>query len=57
VHHLDAGGLPVPEAAGLERVLGGLREIHADDEALVAAASLVYDALLAAPQEPAGEAA
>jgi hypothetical protein len=57
VHHLDAGGLPVPEAAGLERVLGGLREIHSDDDALVAAASLVFDALLAAPQDAAGDTA
>ncbi len=28
VHYLDAGGMPVPEAAGLESVLGGLRELH-----------------------------
>ena len=36
VHYLDAGGIPVPEAAGLESVLAGLRELHADDDALVA---------------------
>ena len=34
VHYLDAGGIPVPEAAGLESVLGGLRELHADDDQL-----------------------
>ncbi len=49
VHYLDAGGIPVPEAAGLESVLAGLRELHADDDALVAAAAQVFDALHAAP--------
>lgn len=49
VHCLDAGGLPVPEAAGLDSVLAGLRQLHADDDALVAAASAVFDALYAAP--------
>ena len=50
VHYLDAGGIPVPEAAGLESVLGGLRELHADDDALVAHAATVFDALYASPQ-------
>ena len=50
VHYLDAGGIPVPEAAGLESVLAGLRELHADDDALVAAAATVFDALYASPQ-------
>ena len=49
VHHLDAGGIPVPEAAGLESVLAGLRELHANDDALLAAAAAVFDALVAAP--------
>ena len=49
VHYLDAGGLPVPEAAGLDSVLAGLRQLHADDDALVAAGSAVFDALYAAP--------
>ncbi len=49
VHYLDAGGIPAPEAAGLESVLGGLRELHADDDALLAAAAAVFDALYAAP--------
>lgn len=54
VHYLDAGGIPVPEAAGLESVLGGLRELHADDDHLVAAAAAVFDALYASPSAPAG---
>lgn len=49
VHYLDVGGVPVPQAAGLEAVLGGLRELHADDDQLVHAASAVFDALYALP--------
>jgi hypothetical protein len=49
VHYLDIGGIPVPEAAGLETVLGGLRELHANDGKLVVAAASVFDALYAAP--------
>ena len=49
VHYLDVGGIPTPEAAGLEAVLAGLREVHADDDALVGAAAVVFDALYAAP--------
>jgi hypothetical protein len=52
VHYLDVGGIPVPEAAGLEGVLAGLRELHADDDRLVAAAAAVFDALYAAPGAP-----
>ncbi len=50
VHYLDVGGIPVPEAAGLETVLGGLRELHGNDNKLVAAAATVFDALYAAPR-------
>lgn len=49
VHFLDIGGIPVPEAAGLEAVLFGLRQVHADDDQLVLAAAAVFDALHAAP--------
>jgi hypothetical protein len=49
VRALDVGGLPVPEAAGLEAVLAGLREQHADDAALQAAAVAVFDAFFAVP--------
>jgi hypothetical protein len=48
VHYLDVGGTPVAEAAGLEAVLAGLRELHADDDELLAAAGAVFDALHAA---------
>ncbi len=56
VHFLDVGGIPVPEAAGLESVLAGVRELHADDDALVTAAAAIFDALYAAPQGRPGEA-
>ena len=49
VHYLDVGGIPAPEAAGLEAVLAGLRAVHADDDALAEAAGAVFDALYAAP--------
>jgi len=45
VHFLDAGGLPVAEAAGFEAVLAGLREATANDDALLAAATPILDAL------------
>lgn len=54
VHFLDAGGIPVAEAAGLESVLGGLRELHTDDDALAAAAAAVFDALYASPSNANG---
>jgi hypothetical protein len=49
VHFLDIGGIPAPEAAGLEAVLSGLREVHASDDELTLAAAAVFDALYAAP--------
>ena len=39
----------MPEAAGMEGLLAGLRELHADDDALAAAAATLFDALYAAP--------
>jgi hypothetical protein len=48
VHYLDAGGIQPAEAAGLEQILWGLRNSLLDDEQLLAAASGVFDALLAA---------
>ena len=45
VHYLDVGGLPVAEAAGFEAVLAGLRDAAPDDDALLAAATPLLDAL------------
>ncbi len=47
VHYLDAGGIPVAQAAGVEAILGGLRAVHADDDALINATGAVFDALYA----------
>ncbi len=53
VHFLDVGGMPVSEAAGLECVLSGLRDMHADDDALIEASNVIFDALYATPiQQP-----
>lgn len=49
VHYLDAGGIPVALAPGLEAILGGLREMHANDDALIQATHQVFDALYAMP--------
>jgi hypothetical protein len=45
--YLDSGGVPSEEAAGLELVLRGLQQQHADDDVLLAAACALFDALYA----------
>lgn len=45
VHFLDVGGIPTQQAAGVEAVLNGLRQLQADDDALLAASDGVFDAL------------
>ncbi|QXI26355.1 chromate resistance protein ChrB domain-containing protein [Pseudomonas vanderleydeniana] len=47
VHYLDIGGVQPVEAAGIERVLAGLRETIIHDDHLLAAASAIFDGLLA----------
>jgi len=46
VHYLDVGGLQPAEAVGLEAVLTGLHTQLTDDNALLAAAGVVFDSLL-----------
>lgn len=46
VHYLDVGGVQVPEAAGVESVLGGLRDAIPDDDSLLTAACGIFDGLL-----------
>jgi hypothetical protein len=48
VRYLDVGGTQPEEAAGIERVLAGLRETIFHDDHLLAAASAIFDGLLAA---------
>jgi hypothetical protein len=35
IHYLDVGGVPVPEAAGLEAMLQGAQQLLVDDDSLV----------------------
>lgn len=51
VHCLDVGGLPVADAAGIETLLSGLRSAYANDDALLAEASKIFDLLLLNYQE------
>jgi len=58
VHALDVGGEPLPEAKGLEAVMGGARErFPDDDDALLAEMSTVLDSLYAHFQREARRAA
>jgi hypothetical protein len=48
VHYLDVGGISVPEAAGFETILTGMREQYDNDDVLLANVTHVLDALYAA---------
>jgi hypothetical protein len=48
VHALDVGGVPVPEAAGFEAILTGVRASCADDDQVLTAMMPVLDALYTA---------
>jgi hypothetical protein len=48
VHALDVGGVPVPEAAGFEAILMGVRASGADDDQVLTAMMPVLDALYTA---------
>ncbi|TAK80323.1 MAG: hypothetical protein EPO20_29070 [Betaproteobacteria bacterium] len=43
VHFLDIGGIPVPDAKGLETVLRGIKEKTRSDDALLAEAMRIFD--------------
>jgi hypothetical protein len=45
VHYLDVGGVPVPEAVGLETILNGARRQHTDDDRLLGEAAKTFDYL------------
>jgi hypothetical protein len=51
VHYIDVGGIPVDEAAGVETIVRGLLTQHSNDDALLASALPVFDALHAAMKE------
>jgi hypothetical protein len=48
VHSLDVGGVPVPEAAGFEAILIGMRASGADDDQILTAMTSVLNALYSA---------
>ena len=48
VHYLDVGGIPVPEAAGLEAILAGARQSCKTDDAFLREAQKSFDHLYAA---------
>lgn len=52
VHSLDVGGVQPPEAAGVERVLAGMREAITDDDQLMQVSAGVFEGLLTAFQNP-----
>lgn len=45
IHYLDAGGVSVPEAAGLEAMLRGARQLIEDDDSLVNEAARLFQFL------------
>ncbi len=47
VHHLDAGGIPIAEAAGFATIMAGARQLQKDDDDLLKAMTPVLDSLYA----------
>jgi hypothetical protein len=52
VHFLDVGGIPVPDAKGLETMLKGAREKARSDDALLGDAMRTFDLLYSAYRAP-----
>ena len=48
VHFIDVGGVPVAEADGLVTLLSGIKQQHADDDAVLLAACSLFDHLYSA---------
>lgn len=45
VHYLDVGGIPVPEAPGIELLLRAAQQRHTDDDKLLSEAMRIFDDL------------
>jgi hypothetical protein len=45
IHYLDVGGVPAPEAVGLEAILRGAQHLIVDDDSLVTEAGKVFEFL------------
>jgi hypothetical protein len=52
VHFLDVGGIPVPDAKGLETMLRGIKAKARDDDRLFAEAGKVFDSFYSAYAQP-----
>jgi hypothetical protein len=52
VHHLDVGGIPIPEAPGFSTILAGARTLHTNDDDLLRAMFPVLDGLYAGYGKP-----
>jgi hypothetical protein len=52
VHHLDVGGIPIPEAPGFATIMAGARALQKDDDALLKAMTPVLDSLYAGYASP-----
>lgn len=48
VHYLDTGGTQPEEAAGVERILAGMRATISDDDQLLTSCAAIFDGLLSA---------
>lgn len=55
VHFLDIGGIPVPDAKGLETVLRGIRDTARNDDEMARQAAKIFDLFYAAYAPPANE--
>jgi hypothetical protein len=47
VHHLDVGGIPIPEGPGFATIMAGARSLQSEDDALLKAMTPVLDSLYA----------
>jgi hypothetical protein len=52
VHHLDVGGIPIPEAPGFATIMAGARSLQPNDTALLKAMTPVLDSLYAGYASP-----
>jgi hypothetical protein len=52
IHYLDVGGIPVPEAAGVESLLRAARNTFSDDDALLAETARIFELIYISFREP-----
>jgi hypothetical protein len=52
IHYLDVGGIPVPEAAGVESLLRAARNTFSDDDALLAETAKIFELIYISFREP-----